>query len=438
MTDSRLDETHDPAARSFVASAGAPGTDFPLQNLPFGVFRNGEGAPRIGVAIGTQVLDLFAAIESGRLALSEPLASACSAPSLNALMRLGAAPRRALRRQLFALLRQDNPLAGDDAARERLLRPQSEVEMLLPAEIGDYSDFYASIDHATNVGSMFRPDNPLLPNYKWVPIGYHGRASSIVPSGTPIRTPSGQRKAPDADAPTFGPSRQLDYELEVGAWISTGNPLGTPIPIEQAEDHLFGLSLLDDWSARDLQAWEYQPLGPFLGKSFATTISPWIVTLEALAPFRAPAAPRPDGDPAPLPYLDSEKNRAEGAFSIALEVQLQSRQMRDRNLPPVRVSRSDARSLYWTFPQMIAHHASNGCNLRPGDLLGSGTVSGPEAENRGCLLERTWRGREPLELPTGETRAFLEAGDAVSFTGRCAREGFVSIGFGECVGRVEG
>ncbi len=438
MSESRLDETHDPAARSLVASANVADTDFPLQNLPFGVFRPAGQAPRIGVAIGDLVLDLPAAIESGRLAVSEQVAVACSAPSLNALMRLGTAPRRALRRQLFALLREDNPLAADDAARERLLLPQSRVEMLLPAEIGDYSDFYASIEHATNVGSMFRPDNPLLPNYKWVPIGYHGRASSIVPSGTAIRRPSGQRKAPDAEVPTFGPSRQLDYELEVGAWIGRGNPLGEPIGIEQAEDHLFGLSLLDDWSARDLQAWEYQPLGPFLGKSFATTVSPWVVTIEALAPFRVPAASRPEGDPAPLPYLDSETNRAEGAFSIALFVHLQSQAMREQNLPPLRVSHSDIRSLYWTFPQMVTHHASNGCNLRPGDLLGSGTVSGPAPENRGCLLERTWRGKEPLELPSGEKRAFLEAGDEVVFTGRCVREGFVSIGFGECRGMVAG
>ncbi len=437
MSDSRLDETHDPAARSFVASANVAGAGFPLQNLPFGVFQITGESPRIGVAIGDQVLDLCAAIESGRLSVAPDLANACSGTSLNALMRLGAAPRRALRRQLFTLLRTDNPLGEDSAAGEAMLFPLSQVEMLLPAEIGDYSDFYASIDHATNVGSMFRPDNPLLPNYKWVPIGYHGRASSIVPSGTVIRRPSGQRKAPDADAPTFGPSRQLDYELEVGAWIATGNPLGEPIGIEQAEDHLFGLSLLDDWSARDLQAWEYQPLGPFLGKSFATTVSPWIVTLEALEPFRVPAATRPEGDPAPLPYLDSERNRKEGAFSIQLEVHLQSQAMREQNLAPLRVSRSDFRSLYWTFPQMIAHHASNGCNLRPGDLLGSGTVSGPEPENRGCLLERTWRGKEPLELPSGEARAFLEAGDEVSFTGRCEREGYVSIGFGGCSGRVK-
>lgn len=438
MSDSRLDETHDPAARSFVDSANVTGADFPLQNLPFGVFRADAQAPRIGVAIGDRLLDLSAAIDSGRLAVSREVATACSAASLNALMGLGAAPRRALRRQLFALLRSDNPLGTDESARERLLLPLSRVEMRLPAEIGDYSDFYASIDHATNVGSMFRPDNPILPNYKWVPIGYHGRASSIVPSGTPIRRPSGQRKAPDAEAPTFGPSRQLDYELEVGAWIATGNPLGEPIDIEQAEDHLFGLSLLDDWSARDLQAWEYQPLGPFLGKSFATTVSPWIVTLEALEPFRVPAATRPEGDPAPLPYLDSERNRKEGAFGIALEVHIQSQAMREANLPPLQVSRTDFRSLYWTFPQMIAHHASNGCNLRPGDLLGSGTVSGPAPENRGCLLERTWRGKEPLELPSGETRAFLEAEDEVSFTGRCERAGFVSIGFGGCGGMVEG
>lgn len=437
MSDSRLDETHDPAAKSLVLSANALGTDFPLQNLPFGVFRAGDKSPRIGVAIGDRVLDLPAAIEYGRLSVALDLATACASTSLNALMRLGTVPRCALRRQLFALLRSDSPLAADPSMQARLLIPLAEIEMLLPAEIGDYSDFYASIDHATNVGSMFRPDNPLLPNYKWVPIGYHGRASSIVPSGTPIRRPSGQRKAPDAEAPTFGPSRQLDYELEVGAWIAAGNALGEPIGIEQAEDHLFGLSLLDDWSARDLQGWEYQPLGPFLGKSFATTVSPWVVTLEALEPFRVPTAMRPEGDPAPLPYLDSERNRTEGAFSIALEVRLWSETMREQNLPPLGISRSDFRSLYWTFPQMIAHHASNGCNLRPGDLLGSGTVSGPAPEQRGCLLERTWRGKEPLELPSGETRAFLEAGDEVSFSGKCERAGFVSIGFGECRGAIE-
>ncbi len=434
MSEPRLDETHDPAARSFVASANVPGTDFPLQNLPFGVYRPVGQAPRIGVAIGDRVLDLPAAIETDALALTPALAGACAAPALNALMGLGPEPRRALRRRLFELLRSDSALASDPALQARLLRPTFEIEMRLPAEIGDYSDFYASIEHATNVGSMFRPDNPLLPNYKWVPIGYHGRASSIVPSGTPIRRPSGQRKAPDAEAPTFGPSRQLDYELEVAAWIGRGNALGEPIDIEQAEDHLFGLSLLDDWSARDLQAWEYQPLGPFLGKSFATTVSPWIVTIEALAPFRVPAA----GDPAPLPYLDSERNRNEGAFGITLEVHLQSQAMRAQSLPPLRVSRSDFRSLYWTIPQLVTHHASNGCNLRPGDLLGSGTVSGRDPGQRGCLLERTWRGKEPLTLPSGETRAFLEEGDEVSFVGRCEREGFVSIGFGECRGVVAG
>ncbi len=438
MTEPRLDETHDPAAKSFVASANEPGADFPLQNLPFGVFRSGGGTPRIGVAIGDRVLDLRAAIESSRLDVPSELAEACLGSTLNTLMGLGAAPRRALRRELFALLRSESSLATDSKARESLLSPLGEIEMLLPATIGDYSDFYASIDHATNVGSMFRPENPLLPNYKWVPIGYHGRASSIVPSGTPVRRPSGQRKAPDAEVPTFGPSRQLDYELEVAAWIATGNPLGEPISIERAEEHLFGLSLLDDWSARDLQAWEYQPLGPFLGKSFASTVSPWVVTLEALEPFRVSRATRPEGDPAPLPHLDSEHDRTAGAFSIALDVHLQSREMRDRNLPPLHVSRSNARSLYWTFFQMIAHHASNGCNLRPGDLLGSGTVSGPNPEERGCLLERTWRGKEPLKLPTGEMRAFLESGDEVIFSARCEREGFASIGFGECRGRVEG
>jgi fumarylacetoacetase len=309
--------------------------------------------------------------------------------------------------------------------------------MVLPASVGDYTDFYASVFHATNVGSMFRPDAPLLPNYKWVPIGYHGRASSVVVGGTPVRRPWGQTEPRGADAsPGFGPCRLLDYELEVGAWLGPGNRLGETIPIATVDEHIVGLSLLNDWSARDMQKWEYQPLGPFLAKNFATSISPWVVTLEALAPFRCPAFTRPEGDPRPLGYLLCEGDQAKGGFDVRLEVRLSSRSMREQGLAPVTVSRSRLADLYWTIPQMVAHHASNGCNLRPGDLVGTGTVSGPGKDERGCLLELTWRGTEPLALPTGETRRFLEDGDEVVFRGRAEREGYVPIGFGECRGEV--
>jgi fumarylacetoacetase len=309
---------------------------------------------------------------------------------------------------------------------------------VLPMTIGDFTDFYASVHHATNVGSMFRPDNPLLPNYKWVPIGYHGRASSVVPSGSPVRRPVGQFKEEGHASPTVGPSRRLDYECELGIVIGRGNPVGTPIPITEAGDAIFGFCLLNDWSARDIQPWEYQPLGPFLSKNFATTISPWIVTAEALAPFRCGLAPRPDGDPAPLPYLDDAGDRQRGALDLDLEVYLQTARMRAAGLPPERLSRSNARDLYWTPAQLVAHHASGGCNLCPGDLLGSGTVSGPTESSRGCLLELTWRGTRPLTLPSGESRRFLEDGDDVVLRGQCAREGWVPIGFGECRGRIVG
>jgi len=308
--------------------------------------------------------------------------------------------------------------------------------MALPATIGDYTDFYASIDHATNVGSMFRPDNPLLPNYKWVPIGYHGRASSIVVSGTDVRRPRGQTRDGDQGSPTFGPTKRLDYELEVGAFIASGNPLGTPIPIGDAEQHVFGLCLVNDWSARDVQAWEYQPLGPFLAKNFATTISPWIVTLDALEPFRAPAPARDAGDPAPLPYLSSSETSSRGAIAITLEVALETQRMRELGIAPHRVSVGNFKDMYWTLAQLVAHHASGGCNLSPGDLLASGTVSGTTKESRGCLLERTWRGTEPIELPSGETRAFLGDGDVVALRGYCQTTGARRIGFGECRGRV--
>jgi fumarylacetoacetase len=314
--------------------------------------------------------------------------------------------------------------------------PMAEAVMLVPSEIGDYTDFYASIFHATNVGTMMRPDNPLLPNYKYVPIGYHGRASSIVASGTPVRRPHGQAKPDSAMEPMVGPSRRLDYELEVGFFVGPGNPLGAAIPIAEVEQHLFGACLVNDWSARDIQAWEYQPLGPFLAKSFATTVSPWVVTLEALEPFRVPALIRPDGDPEPLPYLDDARQRERGGLDLRLEVSLSSERMRSARIAPFVVSRNSLRHLYWTPGQLLTHHASNGCNLRPGDLLASGTVSGPTRESRGCLLELAWRGEQPITLPTGETRSFLEDGDEVIFRGWCEREGWTRIGFGECRGVV--
>jgi fumarylacetoacetase len=434
-----LDETHDPHLRSWVATANAAGSDFPIQNLPFGVFRRGPtDPPTIGVAIGDQALDLRAAADAGLLEERREALSACRESSLNSIMALPARTRLELRRTICRLLEEHHPVAGDPALRARILAPRREATLLLPATIGDYTDFYASVVHATNVGSMFRPDNPLLPNYKWVPIGYHGRASSVVPSGAPVRRPAGQTKPADAAEPRFGPSRQLDYELEVGAWVAEENALGSPVRIEDAESRLFGISLLNDWSARDVQAWEYQPLGPFLAKNFATTVSPWVVTMEALAPFRVPEAARPLGDPAPLSHLESDWNRAHGGVAVTLEVAIGSARMRERGLPPANVSRTEFARLYWTPAQLLCHHASNGCNLRPGDLLGSGTVSGPERSARGCLLELTWRGTEPITLPSGETRSFLEDGDEVVMTGWCQRSGYARIGLGECRGTVVG
>jgi fumarylacetoacetase len=426
-----LDATHDPALRSWVDSANAPGTDFPVQNLPFGVFADDDGGARVGVAIGDRILDLRRACTAGWLeGLPAGVEDACGASDLRALLALGRPSWSALRARLSERLRAGAP------ARPELLVAQRDVALRLPAAIGDYTDFYASIHHATRVGRLFRPDNPLLPNYKHVPIGYHGRASSIVPSGAPVRRPRGQRKPPDADAPVFGPSQLLDYELEVGCLVGPGNALGEPIAIERAEEHAFGLCLLNDWSARDVQAWEYQPLGPFLAKSFATTISPWVVTLEALAPYRCAAFARPAGDPAPLPYLTSADDAASGGVDLALEVLLRTERMRRDGLPAVRLSRGSLRDMYWSFAQMLTHHASNGCNLRPGDLLASGTVSGPEPESRGCLLELTSRGAEPVELPNGERRRFLEDGDEVLLRGVCERPGCARIGFGECAGVV--
>jgi fumarylacetoacetase len=433
---SHLNETHDPALRSWVASANEPGADFPIQNLPFGAFLSPDDeSERVGVAIGDQVIDLYASLEAGAFEAqgddAREAARACAGPTLNPLMAMEPRFWSALRHALSRLLRESR----EDRKALRLL-PLAEVDLLMPVEIGDYSDFYASIDHALNVGRLLRPDQPLLPNYKYIPIGYHGRASSVVLSGHPVRRPRGQTKAPDAPAPSFGPSNLLDYELEVGIFVGPANELGWPTPLEESEGRIFGLCLLNDWSARDVQGWEYQPLGPFLSKSFLTSISPWIVTHEALAPFRTPALARPEGDPPPLPYLDGRNDRERGAFGVELEVYLRTEKMRAANAEPHRLSHSRLRDLYWTPAQMITHHCSNGCNLRPGDLLGSGTVSGPQKENRGCLLELTSRGAEPLELPSGETRKFLLDGDEVILRGYCQKEGARRIGFGECRGVV--
>jgi len=436
-----INETHDPNLRSWVESANDPSTDFPIQNLPFGLFDRIESGVkwRAGIAIGDQVLDLLECCRAGLLSLEDNL-SWMLANSLNLLMQVDRLTGLDLRRQAMELLREGNTAIQDYQKAHpeniNLLAPMSDVYMRPPANIGDYTDFYASVYHATNIGKMFRPDQPLMPNYKWVPIGYHGRASSIVISGTPIRRPVGQTKDDNAEAPTFGPSKVLDYELEVGFFIGQGNEQGRLIKIAEAEDHIFGLCLVNDWSARDIQRWEYQPLGPFLSKSFATTISPWIVAMEALAPFRAPAFKRPAGDPEPLPYLDSPENRERGGFGIKLEVFISTEQMREKGIAPHRLSSSNTQDLYWTFAQMLTHHTSNGCNLQPGDLIASGTVSGATKDSPGCLIELTGRGAEPINLPTGEVRRFLQDGDEVIFRGYCEREGFRRIGFGECRGIV--
>ncbi len=451
------DTTIDPHRRSWVESANRATTPFPIQNLPFGIFRRAgtSETPRVGVAIGDAILDVAACVAAGLLrevtarasdaALPEATTSqlalhdaslACSSSSLNALMRCGVLPRRVLRAAISSLLADSTPMHQRQIA-EYALVAQSDAELFLPVQIGDYTDFYASVHHATNVGAMFRPDSPLLPNYKWVPIGYHGRSSSIVVSGTTVRRPSGQRKGPDDAAPTVGPSHALDYELELGAFVGTGNTQGESIALADADAHLFGLCLLNDWSARDIQSWEYQPLGPFLAKNFSSTISPWVVSMEALAPFRAPLAPRADGDPSPLPYLEAASDRARGGFAITVEVWLRTARMRAADEAAVRITTSSALDLYWTMAQMLAHHTSSGCNMRSGDLLGSGTISGPSRNSGGCLLELTRRGAEPLTLLNGEVRRFLEDGDEVIMTAFAERAGAVRIGFGECRGIVE-
>jgi fumarylacetoacetase len=429
-----VNETHDPGLTSWVESAqGHP--NFPIQNLPLGVFRRGAGErARIGVAIGDQILDLPASLATAGITEGH-LAAACAESSLNQLMALDPSHWSELRSRISGLLAA-NSRSYHSGLKDRLLVPANEVELLLPAQVGDYTDFYASVQHATNVGSMFRPDNPLLPNYKWVPIGYHGRASSLVPSGTPVKRPRGQIKPPEAADPVYAASRAMDYEAEVGCFVGPGNTLGQPILLERAEEHLSGLCLVNDWSARDIQTWEYQPLGPFLAKSFATTLSPWVVTLQALEPFRTAAFQRLPGDPSPLPYLMGEQNLARGGFEVLVEVLLSSTAMREDGLAAARVSQSRMADLYWTPAQMLTHHTSNGCNLRPGDLFASGTISGPTPDSRGSLLERTWRGSEPFALPNGETRKFLEDGDEVTLRAFCERQGSVRIGFGECRGTL--
>ena len=434
------ERTIDPTLRSWVESAEDATTDFPIQNLPLGCFEH-EGVVHPGVAIGDRVLDLerLCATPGAVPEASAALVERCvSERALNPILGAGHEAIREIRTAASRFLAAGAPSSRPPAGADRMLVAQGDVTMLVPARIGDYTDFYASIDHASNVGSMFRPDNPLLPNYKWVPIGYHGRASSIVASGTSVRRPSGQTRDEGAPAPVFGPTRRLDYELEVGAFIGRGTPMGGSIPIAAALEHVAGLCLVNDWSARDVQAWEYQPLGPFLAKNFATTVSPWIVTLDALAPFRAPRFTRAEGDPGPLAYLDDAADAREGGFDIALEVHLRSAKMRAAGMAAMRVSRGAFTSMYWTIAQLVTHHASNGCNLQTGDLLASGTVSGPTPESRGCLLERTWRGAEPLILPTGEQRRFLEDGDEVTMRGWCEREGYRRIGFGDCAGVVVG
>ncbi|WP_029525802.1 fumarylacetoacetase [Polaromonas glacialis] len=435
LINETLNETHEPALRSWVAYANAAGNDFPIQNLPFAVFRR-KGtleAFRGGVAIGDQILDLAAAaatdVFSGEAA---PAVHAGAHDKLNDLMALGPPSWRALRRALSRALREG---AAEQAALAACLVPQSEAEYGVPARIGDYTDFYTSVHHATNIGRQFRPDNPLLPNYKWVPIGYHGRASSIGVSGQRFHRPMGQTLPPGATQPVFGPSKRLDIELELGIFVGSGNALGESVPMAQAENHVFGLCLLNDWSARDIQAWEYQPLGPFLSKNFATTISPWIVTLEALAPYRVPFT-RPEGDPQPLPYLDSETNRQQGSLDIELQVGLLTPQMRDAGQGDATICRTSYRHAYWTVAQMVTHHTVNGCNLQPGDLLGSGTLSGPTLDQAGALIELTTGGKHPLLLPNGENRTYLQDGDAVVIRGWCEKAGAARIGFGQCLGTV--
>jgi len=420
-------------ARSWVEHANGH-SDFPLQNLPLGIFSRPGETLRCGVAIGDAILDLEAVLAAGLFeGQAKAAVEATRGGALNAFFALGRNARVALRERLLALLGEHGE---HQAELKAALYPASDCQLHLPAKVGDYTDFYVGIQHATNVGKLFRPDNPLLPNYKYVPIGYHGRASTLRPSGTDVRRPKGQTLPAGHTEPSFGPCARLDYELELGIWIAQGNDIGQVIPIAEADQHLAGLCLLNDWSARDIQAWEYQPLGPFLSKSFITTLSPWVVTAEALEPFRCAQPARPEGDPQPLPYLLDPRDQAKGAFDIELEVLLLTERMREQGLPAHRLALSNTLNMYWTVAQLIAHHSVNGCQLQPGDLFGSGTLSGPTADSYGSLLEITEGGKQPVELASGEVRKFLEDGDEIILRARCQRDGVASIGFGECRGKV--
>ena len=431
------DATHNPSRKSWVASANGH-SEFPIQNLAFGIFSAPSGKPHGGVAIGDAIFDLAAALEAGLFSgTARGAAESAAGTTLNPLLALPGSARKALRLRLSDIFDANGaertrilPLAP------RLLHDAANCTLYLPAEVGDYTDFFAGINHARNAGLISRPENPLMPNYKYVPVAYHSRASSVRPSGEEVRRPNGQRKLPEQSAPDYGPCRNLDYEMELGAWVGTGNQLGEPIPIGEASQHIAGFCLLNDWSARDIQSWESQPLGPFLAKSFRTSVSPWIITAEAIEPFRCPQPPRPHGDPPPLPHLFDTADQAYGAIDIECEVFLSTPAMRAAGAEPHRLSRSNVRDLYWTVAQMVAHHTSAGCNLRPGDLFGSGTISGTDPTSIGCLLEMTFGGRDAIALPSGETRGYLADGDEVIFRGHCRRPGAVTIGFGECRGRI--
>jgi fumarylacetoacetase len=429
-----LNPTHDPATQSWVASANVAGTDFPIQNLPLGIFKPKMPLAldwRAGVAIGSEVLDLPALAATGLLqGQALAAAQAGAADALNPLMALGPTAWSALRHAVFALL-QDGAPADVQARVQACLTPQADAAYHLPAQVGDYTDFYTSIHHATNIGKLFRPDNPLLPNYTWVPIGYHGRCSSLQVSGTDVRRPNGQTLPPGANAPVYGPCKRLDWEVELGVLVGTGNALGQPVALDEAERHVFGICLLNDWSARDIQAWEYQPLGPFLSKNFGTSLSPWVVTMEALAPYRV-AMERPDAKWDDLPYLASDANRRQGALDIRLSIGIASEAMRQQGQGAHMLSTTSYRHAYWTVAQMVAHHTVNGCNLQPGDLLGSGTLSGPDLSQAGALIELTQGGKAPVGLPDGSQRTFLQDGDEVVMRGWCEAPGAARIGFGEC------
>lgn len=430
-----INETHDPKLSSWVPSANDGNTDFPIQNLPFASFRrkNADESYRGGVAIGDQILDLAACAESNLFSgLAQDGVNAACEPKLNRFMAMGSETWSAVRQALSTALRSGSAL---EATIKSYLVPMSEAEYGMPCVIGDYTDFYASVHHATNIGALFRPDNPLLPNYKWIPIGYHGRSSSIAVSGQEFPRPQGQTKAPDASEPSLGPCKKMDFELEMGIFVGTPNELGKPVSINDAEDHIFGMCLFNDWSARDIQAWEYQPLGPFLAKNFASTISPWIVTTEALAPFRTQFS-HPAEDPQPLKYLESDANSQQGGVDVELDVLIQTQTMRDAGIAAESLATSNFKYSYWTMAQMLTHHTVNGCNMQAGDLLGTGTLSGPSAHEACALIELTTGGKNPVSLANGETRAFLEDGDTIVIRGFCQRDGAARIGFGHATGTI--